>query len=166
MLPQVPVLDGADPDYQLWPQGANLTCGCSVYTEPEWGVRKGQWSLKEQEVRGIIASIPIGCQRPFCQVQVFEPDASTSLTFPFSPFFLHLIHKEISLTQLWNIIWTQAFYSPGPDPTISHLNYPVVTSLISLFLPLPSVIYSQCSSQNEPFNLLFFIEIRLTWRTV
>lgn len=34
--------------------------------------------------------------------------------------------------------------------------FTLVTSLISLFLPLPSVIYSQCNSQNEPFILLFF----------
>ena len=73
-----------------WPWLAALTAGsqlgCSVHQpEPEWGVRKGQWSLKEQEVRAIVASIPTGCQRPFCQVQVFEPDASASLTFPFFP---------------------------------------------------------------------------------
>ena len=97
-----------------WPWLAALTAGsqlgCSVHQpEPEWGVRKGQWSLKEQEVRAIIASIPTGCQRPFCQVQVFEPDASASLTFPFFPFVLHLIYKEIPWTQLWNITWTQAF---------------------------------------------------------
>ena len=30
-------------------------------------------------------------------------------SFPPHPFILHLIHKEILLTQLWNITWTQAF---------------------------------------------------------
>lgn len=135
MLPQVPVLDGADlmtwhwPQEPAWPVGAQ----CIQSLSEEWGRDSGVW--KSRRLRAA-ASIPIGCQRPFCQVQVFEPDASTFWLFlspPSSPTFdpqrnPHWLNSEI---------WTQAFYSPGPDPTISHLNYPVVTSLISLFYLCP-----------------------------
>lgn len=155
---------GADPDYQLWPQEPTWPVGaqCIQSLSEEWGR-----TVESERAggSGIIKSIPIGCQRPFVKCRYLS-QMLLHLWLFLSPLLPTFDPQRNPLTQLLK-------YNLNPSILLLVLTPPsltwiilVVTSLISLFLILPSVMYSQCSSQNEPFNLLFFIEIRLTWRTV